>query len=78
MKVNKHFHLHCYKEYLSERERQISLWYHLYVESKIRHNWTYLWNRNRLTDTENRLVVAKDCGEGWIGSLGLADANYYT
>ena len=27
------------------------------------------------SDIENRLVVAK--GEGWIGSLGLADANWY-
>ena len=31
--------------------------------------------------TENRLVVAKGggvvVGEGWIGGLGLADANYY-
>ena len=28
---------------------------------------------------ENRLVVAKGMGggEGWVGSLGLADANYY-
>ena len=37
-----------------------------------------LQNRNRLTDIENRLVVAK--GErrevGWTGSLGLTDANY--
>ena len=32
-------------------------------------------NRNSLTDTENRLVVAKGRGEGWRGSLGLADAN---
>ena len=34
---------------------------------------------NRLTDTENRLMVAKAGGmrEGWIESLGLADANYY-
>ena len=35
-----------------------------YVESHIWHKWTYLQNRNRLTDTENRLVVVK--GEaGW-------------
>ena len=29
---------------------------------------------------ENRLVVAKEerVREGWIGSLGLTDANYYT
>ena len=33
--------------------------------------------RNRLTDTENRLVVAEGegGGKGMIGSLGLADAN---
>ena len=33
----------------------------------------------RPTGVENRLVVAKGDGveEGWIGSLGLADANYY-
>ena len=24
------------------------IWYHLHVESKICHKWTYLWNRNRL------------------------------
>ena len=37
-------------------------------------------NRSRLTDVENKLVVAKKeekVGEGWIGSLGLVDANYY-
>ena len=33
-----------------------------------------LQNRNRLTDIENRLVVAT----GEFGSLGLAEANYYT
>ena len=33
----------------------------------------------RLTDIENRLVVAKEMGvgEGWTGSLGSADANNY-
>ena len=43
------------------------------------HKWTYLRNRNRLTDIENRLVVAKGEreGEGWIGRLGLANTNYY-
>ena len=32
-----------------------------------------LQNRNRLADTENRLVVARGDGvrEGWIGSLAL-------
>ena len=41
---------------------------------------TYLQNINRLTDIENRLVITNGdggVGEGWIGSLGLADVNYY-
>ena len=36
--------------------------------------------KTRLTDIENRLVVAmgkQRGGEGWSGSLGLAEANYY-
>ena len=40
------------------------IWCHLYVESKIGHKWTYLQNRNRLTDTEDRLVVAKGERDG--------------
>ena len=39
-----------------------------------------MFNRNRLTDIENRLVVALRGGrgrKGSTGSLGLADANYY-
>ena len=39
--------------------------YHFYVESKIGHKWTYLWNRIR--DTENRQGVAK----GDKGGTGL-------
>ena len=34
-----------------------------------------LFMKQRITDLENRFVVAK--GEGYIGSLGLADTNYY-
>ena len=50
-----------------------TIWYYLYVESKMRHTWTYLWNKNRLTDVDNRLVVAK--GEkGWsMDGLGIWD-----
>ena len=48
---------------VSERKTNIS-WYHLHVESKIWHKWTYLWNINRLTDIENRLVIAKAVGVG--------------
>ena len=42
-------------------------WYHLNVESKLWHKWTYLQNTNRLRDIENRLVVAK----GEMGRDGL-------
>ena len=36
----------------------------------------HIYETKTLTDTENRLVVAKQgVGEGRIGSLGLADAN---
>ena len=41
--------------------------YHIHVESKISHKWTYLWNRNRLTYIENRCVVAKGAGDGGGG-----------
>ena len=45
--------------------------------------WNLKYDTNELiyetkTDTENRLVVAKwgwGVGKGWIGGLGLADAN---
>ena len=56
-----------------------TIWYHLHIKSKIGHIWTYLWNRNRLWDTENRPVAVAVGGseaEGWTGSLALADTNY--
>ena len=39
--------------------------------------WTYLRNRNKFTDTEKRLVVARGVrvGEEWIG-YGSTAANY--
>ena len=43
------------------------------------HESTYLQNKNRLRDTENRLVVAGAVrgrgGKDW--ESGLAEANYY-
>ena len=49
------------------------------MESEIRHKCTYLQNRNRLTDIETDLWLPRgrggEVGEGWTGSLGLADAN---
>ena len=50
------------------------------VESyqKINAKSTYLLNKNRLTDIENRLVVGGGrVGEGMNGNLGLAETNYY-
>ena len=35
------------------------------MESKIWHKRTYLQNRNRVTDIENRLAVAKGKQKGW-------------
>ena len=46
------------------------------MESKISHKFIY----KTLTDIENRYAIAKgkgEAGDGWIGSLGLTDANYY-
>ena len=46
------------------------------MQSKIQDKGTYLQDRNRLPDTQNRLVVTKVGGEGGrIESLGLADVN---
>ena len=38
-----------------------------------------LQNKKRLTDLENKLMVAggKDKGKGWLGSLGWTCTNYY-
>ena len=53
---------------LSEvRKRKTNIiWYHLYVESKIWHKWSYLQNRNRLTDVEDKFMITKRerAGEG--------------
>ena len=57
---------YCTKWSKSDRERQIP-WYHSYVESNLQkwYKWTYLQNRNRLTDFKNKLMVTK--GEMWGG-----------
>ena len=61
---------------LSKSDREIQIPHDItYVESKIWHRWTYLWNRNRLTDLENELVVTS--GEGcsrrtdWEFGIGM-------
>ena len=48
----------------SERERQIS--YHtIYVEFKVRHKWTYLWNRTDL-QTQRACLTKGERGGGGI------------
>ena len=57
---------------LSEvRQRKTNtIWYHLYVESKIWPEGTSLQNRNSLADEENRLVITK-WEEDWGRGLGV-------
>ena len=46
---------HCHTEW---NQTKRNIWYHLYAESKKKGSkWTYLQNRNRLTDLENELIV---------------------
>ena len=42
-----------------KRRKTYTTWYHLYVESKIWHRWTYLWNRNRLIDIGSKPTISK-------------------
>ena len=61
---------------LSEVSQKVKDKYHisLMVESKIQNKWTYIQNRNRLTDIENRLVVdnGEGCGGGMDGEFGIS------
>ena len=36
-----------------------TIWYHLYVESKIWYKWTYVQNINRPTDIENKFTITR-------------------
>ena len=60
----------------SKKETNI-IWYPLNVKSKIWHKQTYLQNRNRITDMENRFVVSSSLrgrrGMDWE----FGDVNYY-
>ena len=51
----------------SELRKTNTIWYHLYVKSKIQHKWIYLWNGNRTVDIKKKVVVAK--GEGIGGRM---------
>ena len=80
--VTKHSCTGTTRDYLTKKrksERKTNtIWYHLYVESKVWQKWTYLKNRNRLTDIENRLVVVKRVGgEERTGIWGLSDLKLF-
>jgi len=61
-----------------EGERQIPYNITSMCILKTWHRWTYLQNRNKLSDVDSRSAVAmgKEVGEEWIGSLWLTGANY--
>ena len=61
----------------SKSERQIPYNITYMWNLKMWHKWTYLQNKNRLTDIESRLVAAKGVEGGMDGCLGLANASYY-
>ena len=50
-----------------ERKRQIPRDITLHVESKIWYKWTYLQNRSKLTDIENKFMVTKGAGRNKLG-----------
>ena len=57
----------CHTEWSkSDRERQISYDIAYMWNLKKWYKWTYLQNRNRLTDVENKLKVTKGEGGGGI------------
>ena len=54
----------------SDRERQISYDIAYMQNLKKRYKWTYLQNRNRLTDLKNKLIVIwGGGGEGGVGGI---------
>ena len=60
--------------------RKTDIWSHLCLESKKKklYKWSYLQNRNRLTDMENKPMATKEeKGEGLIRNLELAETNCY-
>ena len=46
------------------KKKTNTIWYHLYVESQEWHEWSYLWNRNRLSHTEQSYGCQGGSGAG--------------
>ena len=45
------------------RHKANIIWYHLYLESKKWYRWTFLQNRNKVTDVESKLTVINAWGK---------------
>jgi len=55
------------------RARTNNIWYYLHVQAKKKRcKWTYSQNRNRPTDTENKFMVTRAEGGGWVRRRGPA------
>ena len=54
-------------------QRKTNLWHHLYVEFVFKgYKWTYIQNRNRVTDVENNLmVISGERGGGINWEVGI-------
>ena len=60
----------------ARKQKTSTIWYYLFVESKIWNKSTYPQNRNKVI--KSRLVVCQWGGKwGRKGSSGLKDAKYY-
>ena len=59
-------------------KRKNTIWYHLHVESKIWHKWTYLQNRNKRTDRGTDLGLPRErrMQEEWIRSSGFSSVQF--
>ena len=45
-------------------QRKTNIWHHLYVKPKKGYRWTYLQNRLRVADVENKLTITRGKGGG--------------
>ena len=48
----------CHPMWKKQKKTNIT-WYHLYANLKQKYKWTYLPNRNRVRDGENKIMVTK-------------------
>ena len=63
----------------SQKGKTNTIQYHLYVESKRWHKWTYLWTENQAHRHREQTCGCRggeEVGEGCTGRLGLTDTNY--